>query len=219
MASEHGRTTGAETEPNPLVRLAGVAGIGGQLVWWVVAVVLGLLWPAYSAVNDPISLLAAVGAPHAGVQQLAFYVMGASVVVFAIGLITWSGRGWRLLIGVPILVVFGTGVIVAGVFQFDPNSLQATTTRYHVLASLVSFPSAILGISVTSWGLEHDDRWPDYRNRFVPLGIALLAIGAFAVFMTSVMTPWEGLAQRTFLLVLTGWIVSHAYTLRRLTRE
>lgn len=218
MASETGEATGIKTEMNTLVQWAGIGGVAGAIIWWVVATVLGFLWPTYNAVNDPISLLAAVGAPHAVVQQLNFYVMGASVVLFAIGLLVWSNRGWRLLIGVPLLVVFGTGVIVAGFFQYDPNNLQAATTQYHNLVSLVTFPSAVLAISITSWGLNHDDRWPKYRSRFVPLGIAILAVGLLAIFIMSIMTPWEGLTQRMFLLVLTGWIAYHAYELYKLTR-
>lgn len=221
MASETGESTGIGTETNSLVQWAGTAGVAGMISWWVVAIVLGLLWPEYNAVENVISTLAAVGAPHAVVQQLSFYVMGASVVIFALGLLVWSDRGWRLLIGVPLLVVFGTGVIVAGFFQFDPNDLQAATTRYHNLAGLVAFPSAVLAISITSWGLSHDERWPDYRNRFVPLGIAILAVGGLIVFLLSTASGrdgWQGLGQRMFLLVLTGWVAYHAYTLRELTR-
>lgn len=218
MAAETEETTGIETQPNPMVQWAGIAGVVGAITWWVVATVLGSMWSTYNAVSDPISLLAAVGAPYALVQQLNFYVMGASVVIFAIGLLVWSDRGWRLLIGGPLLVVFGTGVIVAGFFQYDPNNLQAATTQYHILASLVTFPSAILAISITSWGLHHDGRWSEYRNRFVPLGIAITAIGLFAIFMMNIMTPWEGLTQRIFLLFLTGWVAYHGYKLRVLAR-
>lgn len=201
-----------------MIHWSGIVGVVGVIIWWVVATVLGFLWPNYSAVNDPISLLAGVGAPFAVVQQLNFYIFGASIVIFALGLFVWSDKGWRLLIGIPLLVVFGVGVIAAGFFQHNPNNLQAATTQYHILASLVSFPSAILGISITSWGLNHDDRWPKYRNRFVPLGIAILTIGLFVIFMMSVMTPWEGLTQRMLLLVLTGWIAYHAYKLHSRTR-
>ncbi len=218
MASETGETAGIKAETNPLVQWAGIVGLVGISIWWVGATVLGFMWSTYDAVSDPISLLAAVGSPYAVIQQLNFYIFGASILIFTVGLFLWNDRGWRLLVGVPFLVVFGTGVIVAGFFQYDPNDLQAATTRYHVLASLVTFPSAILGISITSWGLNHEDRWPKHRNGFVPLGIAVLAIGSFAIFMMSVMTPWEGLTQRLFLLVLTGWIAYHAYTLHTLTR-
>ena len=218
MASETGQTAGIKTERTRVVQWAGIVGFVGQIIWWVVSIVLGVVWPEYNAVNDPISLLAAVGSPHAGVQQLGFYIFGASVIVFAIGLLVWSNRGWRLLVGIPLLVVFGGGVIAGGFFQYDPNNLQAATTQNHMLASMITFPTAVLAISITSWGLTHDDRWPKYRNRFVPLGIAVLGIGTFVIFMTSVTTPWEGLTQRTFLLVLTGWVAYHANKLRKLTQ-
>jgi hypothetical membrane protein len=212
-------------ESNSVGKWAGVAGVAGPIIWWVVIVVLGLMWPEYNAINNFISELAAVGAPHAVVQQLNFYVLGVSVIIFAVGLLSWSDRGWRLLIGVPLLVVFGGGVIMAGFFQYDPNNLQAATTQYHDLATEVAFPPAILGIAMTSWGLNHDDKWPNYRNRFVPLGIAILTIVSFVVFIVSVPTGtrgelgsvgWAGLGQRILLLVLTGWVAYHARSLYRL---
>lgn len=118
-----------------------------------------------------------------------------------------------------LLIVFGAGVILGGYFQFDPNNLEAATTRTHITVSLVTFLSAIPAISITSWGLNHDDQWPKYPNRFVPLGIAVLAIGLLIVFMMNVMTPLEGLAQRLFLLFLTGWVAYHAYKLYELARK
>ena len=202
---------------NSAGKWAGITGITGVLIWWVVATVLGLVRPTYNAVSEPISNLAAVGASFAVVQQLNFYIFGASIIVFTIGLIVWSTRGWRLLVGGLLLLVFGAGVMVAGVFQINLNNSQAATSQYHILASLVAFPSAILGISITSWGLNHDDRWPGYRNRFLPLGVAILTISMFVIFFATIMSPWEGLSQRMFLLVLTGWIVYHAFSLYRLS--
>lgn len=115
-------------------------------------------------------------------------------------------------------MLFGSGVVVTGVFQFDPNNPRAMTTRYHILASLVTFPSVTLPLSMTSWGLAHDARWPDCPNRFVAPAIAGLAVVLFVVFMLSVTTRWEGLTQRGFLLLLTGWVAYHAYKIRELTR-
>lgn len=219
MSGETGATPGVVTEPSPLVRWTGIIGIAGVIIWWVTATVLGFLWPTYSAVSDPISLLAAVGAPHAVIQQLNFYTFGASILILTVGLFSRTDRGWRLRVGIPLLVVFGVGVIVAGFFQYNPNDLQATTTRYHNLASLVTFPTALLGISITSWGLNHDERWPTYPSRFVPLGIVILGIGVLAIFIMSIQTLWEGLTQRLFLMVLTGWLAYHGYELWTLPRE
>lgn len=57
---------------NAVGKWAGVAGVAGPIIWWVVIVVLGLLWPEYSAVTTTISELAAVGAPDAIIQQRNF---------------------------------------------------------------------------------------------------------------------------------------------------
>lgn len=208
---------------------AGVVGVSGPVIWWAIIVVLGLLWPEYNAVTNTISELAAIGAPHALVQQLNFYLLGASILVFAGGLLAWSDRGWRLLLGVPLLFLFGIGVILAGFFQFDLTNLQAATSRYHDTVSLLTFPVAVLGIAITSWGLSHDQGWPPYPHRFVPVGIALVAIGSFVILVLALTSGhraeglrsagWGGLGQRFFLLVLTGWLAYHARSLYKLNDD
>lgn len=124
MAGETGASPGIETEPNPLIEWAGTIGVAGIISWWVRATVLGLMCPSYNTVNDPISLLAGVGAPHAGFQQLNFYIFGESIPISTVGPFVWSDRGWRLLVGILFLVRSGTGVIWAGHFQFAPSNLE-----------------------------------------------------------------------------------------------
>jgi hypothetical membrane protein len=72
---------------NSAGKWAGITGVTGMSIWWVVATVLGLMWPTYSALNNAISALAWVGAPYACVQQLNFYMFGGSSILFAIGLL------------------------------------------------------------------------------------------------------------------------------------
>lgn len=81
---------------------------------------------------------------------------GAALIVFAGGLLAWSHRGWRLLIGVSLLFVFGIGVIVAGFFQIDPNNLEATTSQYHDAASLITFPLDVPGVMIRVGTVQRD---------------------------------------------------------------
>lgn len=72
---------------------------------------------------------------------------------------------------------------------------------------------------LASWGFERSERWPNYRYRFTSVGLAIVLAVSLAVFNAGLNTWWAGLAQRQYVLLLTGWIVCHSVTLYRLTHR
>lgn len=202
-----------------MLRMQSLAGIGGPVLFWAGVVVLGAVTPGYSPVSDYISTLAAVDAPYAIVGRANFFMFGGCVVAFAFGLARWTREGSRPWTGIVLVGVFGVGLIGAGLFQDTPANPSSTTARIHQLVSSVAFVSALIGMPLTSRGLERSERWPEYRYRFTSIGLALVLVASLVVFRVGLDTWWAGLAQRQFLLLLTGWLVLHAVTLYRLTRR
>ncbi|WP_158237389.1 DUF998 domain-containing protein [Halegenticoccus soli] len=196
-----------------------IAGIAGSVLFWVVVVVLGVVTPGYSVVSDYISTLGAINAPYAIVQRANFVMFGGSILAFAFGLDRWSREGRRLWLGIVLIGVFGAGIVGAGVFQDDVANPHSTTAQIHQLVSGVAFVAALIGMSLASWEFERSERWPEYRYRFTSVGLAIVLFASLAVFRVGLDTWWVGVAQRQFLLLLTGWIVLHAVTLYRLTRR
>lgn len=216
------RQIGTGTERDPLVQWAGLIGIAGPVVFWVVSLALGIVIPWYSAIHNFVSGLSAVGTPYAFIAQLNLYVWGTSIVVLALGLHTWSRRGRRPWIGVLLLALVGIGVILAGLFQYDPDNAAALSTRGHEISTRVMMISTLLGLPLTSWRLGRDERWPGYRHRLVPVGVAALLVVSFLLYLVSIPTypaGWAGLGQRVLFAVITGWLAYHAFTLYRLTRS
>lgn len=221
MSSETtGRQIEAGTETSSAIRWAGLIGVAGPVVFWVVSLALGYMWPEYSPINNFVSTLSAVGAPRAVVAQLNLYFWGASVIVLTLGLHAWSRRGRRPWVGVLFLGVVGIGVISAGFFQYNPDNLSATSTVGHQIATRVMILSTLLGIPLTSWRLSRDERWSGYQHRLLPIGIAVVLVASFVTYMISIPTGptgWAGLGQRILFAVITGWLAYHGFTLYRLT--
>lgn len=216
------RQIGTQSETSSLVHWAGLIGVAGPVVFWVVSLTLGFIIPWYSPIHNFVSALSAVGAPYAFIAQLNLYVWGASIIVLALGLHTWSGRGRQPWVGVLLLGVVGIGVILAGFFQYNPDNLAATSTQGHEIATRVMIISALLGIPLTSWRLTRDERWAGYHHRFLSVGITVLLVGSFITYIISVSTGpngWAGLGQRVLFSVITGWLAYHGFTLYRLTRR
>lgn len=216
------RRIGSQTEINSLVQWAGLIGIAGPVVFWVVSLTLGIIIPWYSALHNFVSGLSAVGTPYAFIAQLNLYVWGASLIVLALGLHTWSHRGRRPWLGVIVLAAVGVGIIGAGFFQYNPENLAALSTRGHKISTRVVVFSALIGMPLTSWHLNRDERWPGYHHRLLPVGIAVLLVASFITYLTSVPTyptGLAGLAQRVLFGVMTGWQAYYALTLYRQTRR
>jgi hypothetical membrane protein len=200
-------------------QLLAAAGIGGPVVFWVVVGMLGVLTPEYSAVSDYISTLGAVGAPYAIVQQVNFVMFGGSVIALAVGLDRWSHEGGRPWVGLVLVGVFGAGVIGAGVFPDNPLHPDSLTARIHQLVSSVAFVAALVGMPLASREFERSERWPAYPFRFTSTALAVVLFVSLAVFRVGLYRWWAGVAQRQFLLLLTGWIVIHAVRLYHLTDD
>lgn len=223
MSSEAtGRQYETHTATNSLVRWAGPIGVAGPVVFWVVSLALGFVVPGYSAIHNFVSGLSAVGAPHAFVARLNLYIWGVSFVVLALGIHAWSRRGRRPLLGVVVLAAVGGGIIGAGFFQYNPQELAALSTRGHEISTRVVLFSVLLGIPLTSWHLERDERWPGYHHRLLPVGVAVLLVASIVVYMGSIPTyptGVAGLTQRIWFGVMTGWQAYYAFTLYRLSRS
>jgi hypothetical protein len=121
-----------------------------------------------------------------------------------------------------LLAVVGIGVILAGFFQYNPDNLAAASTRGHQIATRVMIISTLLGLPLTTWRLNRDERWSGYRHRLLPVGVTVVLVASFVTYMISIPTGptgWAGLGQRILFAVITGWIAYHGSTLYRLTQS
>jgi len=159
------------------------AGLVGPLLFIVVFLVEGITRPGYSAWRHYVSQLATGN--WGWVQVVNFVVCGALVIGFAFGL-RQTLRPGRASLAAPILTgLFGSALIVAGVFSTDPalgypvGALPIHTTHgmVHGLAGLAAFSLLPATALVMAWRFSADSatrRWAMYSA-----AIGLLIIGCF----------------------------------------
>jgi hypothetical protein len=160
-----------------------VAGVIGPLLFIVVFLVEGITRPGYSAWRHYVSQLAT--GDGGWVQVVNFLVCGALVVCFAFGLRQALGPG-RGSLAAPVLVgLFGSALIIAGIFSTDPALgypvgaplVHTTHGLIHGLAGLAAFSLLPASALVIAWRFSADSaarRWAIYSA-----GVGLLIIGCF----------------------------------------
>ena len=159
------------------------AGLVGPLLFIVVFLVEGITRPGYSAWRHYVSQLATGNSGW--VQVVNFVVCGALVIGFAFGL-RQTLRPGRASLAAPILMgLFGSALIVAGVFSTDPAlgypvgapPIHTTHGMVHGLAGLAAFSLLPVAALVMAWRFSADSatrRWAMYS-----VAIGLLIIGCF----------------------------------------
>jgi hypothetical membrane protein len=188
-------------------------------VWFTTLVIVqGLLVPEYSHVAMPISALAAW--PTGWIQNLNFYVFGALMMLFAVGLHRGVQRTRRGAAAFLLMAMSAVGIVAAGVFPWTMVAGVPTETPPHVAAAITAFSTGGVGFILFSRRMAADPRWRELAMYTLCTGIAILVlfvmVGFFAVDDGAPLHPWAGLIQRVLCVVwFTGTIVI-ARRLRRL---
>jgi hypothetical membrane protein len=199
-----------------LVWLA-IAGIVAP-IWFITLVIAqGLLQPDYSHIAMPISALAAW--PAGWMQNLNFFVFGALMALFAVGLHK-AIRPTRFgLLGVALLVASCVGLWIAGLFPWINVSGVPSEPPSHVVGAVVTFVSAGASHVVLARRMTADPRWRNLSPYVLGTGIVMLllfvVVGGFAIAEGTPLHSWVGLLQR---LLVATWFACILVMARRVLR-
>lgn len=179
-------------------RLFALCGIVAPILFTLIVAVASLLRPSYSQAHNFISDLG-VGS-YAFIQNANFVIFGLLSMGLALGLLGGlpAPQGGALKAGVGFVILFGIGIIFAGVFPEDYLSEGP-----HTLASSVAFLSIIAAQLLVWQGLRNADTttWGRYR-----LYSAISGVLSFVFVWFSSSTAYPGAAQRIFIAVPWLWI-------------
>jgi hypothetical membrane protein len=195
-------------------RIFAICGIVAPVLFTMMVAVESLLRPGYSQVSNYVSDLGT--GPHAIVQNANFIVFGLLTLGFAMGLhgALPAARGRASKAGVALVVVFGMGVLLAGVFPEDYLS-----GAEHQSVSSVAFIASVAAQLLIWRGLRGGERtvWGGYRAYSLVSGlltlVLLLGFGYYAG------GPDQGAAQRVFLAVPWVWVTVTGLKLYSLTKR
>ncbi len=148
------RGVSSQRSGSEIQAIGAVAGMIGPILFTVGFVVQGLFRRGeYDPVAETVSALEA--GPNGWIQQLDFFIFGILMMIFAVGL--GAGlRGGRRRIGSVVVIWWGVGLLVAGLFPLRENVDGETfdPTGLHQPNGGVFFASLWVGLAVLSWCLR-----------------------------------------------------------------
>ena len=169
------RGVSSQRSGSEIQAIGAVAGMIGPILFTVGFVVQGLFRRGeYDPVAETVSALEA--GPNGWIQQLDFFIFGILMMIFAVGL--GAGlRGGRRRIGSVVVIWWGVGLLVAGLFPLREDFAGQTydPTGVHQPNGAVFFLSTWVGLAVLSWCLRPEPRWRGLAR------YTLLTSGALAV--------------------------------------
>ncbi|HSJ29637.1 MAG TPA: DUF998 domain-containing protein [Acidimicrobiia bacterium] len=203
-----------------MLRAAALAGVVGPAVFAALVLVGGALYDGYSHTGQKISELGGEGSEVALLQNTNFVLLGVFTLAFAWALARSLGRPY---LGPALVGVFGVSAAIAnGLLPCDIGCYGLTpVSQAHNITGLLAILAAIAGMGVLARRWRDD---PDWRGHARPTMVAVAVAGSGLVWFiaTQVMDRQSlaGVAQRTFVGALLGWMAVTGWRLfRQLDRE
>lgn len=187
-----------------------LAGVGASVVFVVVLLVEGALRPGYRPMYHTGSELEL--GDRGWIQRANFVLMASGVFAFSVGV----DRSLGATAGTGLLVVFGLGMAVAGVFVPDavrgyppgaPSEPSAKPTWQHQVHGIVGGPIAffaLCGACLALSGQLHG-AWRSYTLLTAGAGLGMTIWTALAYQKDADHT---GVIQRGLIVVYWAWIVA-----------
>jgi len=185
-----------------------LGGVAGPILFAAVVLAAAAGYPGYNHVASFMSELGATGAPRAALMNYAGFIpVGTLLTAFALGLMRALPRKPLMTAGAGLVMLFGIGVIAAGLFSCDlgcPTSGGTLENRIHNAIGPTCFLCVITGSGMLGWAFRD---MPEWR----PLSVYSLATSAVALaFFLGLVGSLEsrtltGLWQRFMLGTLFLW--------------
>jgi hypothetical protein len=190
----------------------GTIGLLGVGVFVVAIVALHVLQPELSVVDEYMSVYA-LGA-YGWLLQIGAIALGLAIIVVALGLRRTLAAGRRATAAWLALVIAGLGFVAAGVFVTDPTGTTDYTLSgaIHDLAGFLSLLSLVTAAWLLWGAFSRTDGYQHLaRTQLLLAGVLTIVVVTLLAGLLPV-----GIAQRTFYIVLVGWMFVLAVSVRRL---
>lgn len=123
----------------PAVRLLGLCGIVGPVVFTISWVVLSMIEPHFSFVNNDGSDLGALTAPHAVIWNIVVSTTGGLIALFSIALFRMFGGHIARSAASLMVLIAGAGLVIDGFFREDCSAATDSACRARLESGQVSF--------------------------------------------------------------------------------
>tara|TARA_R110000868_G_scaffold259361_1_gene517104 strand:- start:3323 stop:3949 length:627 start_codon:yes stop_codon:yes gene_type:complete len=190
------------------------AGITGAILFWLMVIINGFIYPNYSHLSQFISELGAMEAP------LAFIINYGGIVPFGVGILFHSlyllkegpsnkTRFFTLI----FLGLSGILFVIAGFYNCDARcSFEGISTEglIHNISAMFAFLLAVF--AMISFGIGSLFELEKLSSKIILNVLSLLSIVGFLVIaFEGIESPIRGVYQRVFLINFSIWIGTSSF--------
>ena len=152
--------------------------------------------------------------PDGPLMSIVFYAFGVSAIVMGVRLRSGIDRQ-GVTRPVPwLLVLAGSSLLVAGVFEVDrPTDPETTGEVIHSNTAVAAFILLVVAMVLFAIACRHDERWSSMR--WTSLALAVIATGAAVATQFGRGTGTAGGMQRLLAGAVLVWLVLVALHVRR----
>lgn len=208
-----------EPPPRSVVRrLLLSCGILASVLYVIITIVTGVLWPAYDPLGQTVSELSAVGAPTRVLWAILSAPYTLMMIAFALGVRASAGPNGKLRLAGSLLFVYA---LLGLLWPFAPMHLRQvlasggatwTDTMHIALAATTeAIYLVVLGLSAAALGNRF--RWYSAATLAVLLAFGLLTFLGAPHLAAGEPTPLLGLWERINIAVFLAWIIALAIVL------
>lgn len=195
-------TNNQRTDENITLRFLGICGMIAPILFMILVIIGSLLRPDYSQFQNFVSDLG-VGS-NSYIQNINFIIFGLLSICLGLGLriSLTSPSGKTFKAGVWMVVLFGLGIIFAGLFPEDYGS-----GVLHTAASALAFLFIIAAQLLIWHGLKGiENNWGMYSKYSLISGLLSIIFLVLLRIAIADYNMYQGLAQRAFLAIPWIWI-------------
>lgn len=188
-------------------KILALGGVMGPILFTVVVMFSAYSRTDYEHVHNFISELGARNTKgNVLMNYVGFMLSGIFFCAFAISLLNITAKNFIYKFGASLILIFGMGMILSGIFSCDPGCPQVGSMEsiIHDRVSAVTFFSVILGMLLLGVSFRKSDVFKGISFYTILSGI-LSAILLFIMINSFETRVFTGLWQRLLLLSIFLW--------------
>lgn len=191
-----------------------MCGILSSLLYFITDMIGGMLWQGYSFIDQPISALAAVGSPVAGITSPLFFVYGLLLLAFGFGVWTASKNNKKSMrIMAALLISIGIVGLMWTPFPMHLDEpVDSPANTMHSVFAGIQVISTLLAIG---FGAVAFRNWFRFYSIFTILILLIAGFTAFWLASSGESLLFFGVIERINVYGYLMWMAVLAFVLLR----
>lgn len=188
-------------------------GILSSLLYFGIDMVGGMLWEGYSFISQPISELAAVGAPVRPLTNPLFVIYAVLLLAFGLGVWVSSGRNRALRVTGGLLI--GIGIVGLAWTPFPMHMGEPVSSPANTMHSIFAGIQVILILLTIGSGAAAYRNWFRFYSIATILILLTAGVAVFLLAATGQPHPGTGIIERINVYGYLLWVAVLAVVLLR----